>query len=99
MTAGRPDPRIPAAFVGGPETRPPGPDPLHWCVYATVSLLTVVLGPAVLVAFSLIALIAYGRAYIGGRRRSRCLLRDTRLVLLYAAATLALGVVATVRGW
>lgn len=98
-TSGEGDPRIPAAFRGGPEPGSAVPDPLHWCVYTTVSLLTWALGPAVLAVFSATALVAYGRAFARGRRTSRCLLRDTRLVLLYVAAVLTLGAVATARSW
>ena len=94
------DPRIPAALRGGAaEPAPPPGDPLRWCVATTVSLLTWALGPAVLVAFSATALVAYARAFAGGARRSRCLLRDTRLVLVYLAAACVVGAVATARGW
>ncbi len=92
------DPRIPAALRGASEPSESPSDPLHWCVFTTVSLLTWALGPAVLVVFSTAGLVAYSRSFARGRRRSRCLLRDTRLVVAYLAVTLALGVVATVRG-
>jgi len=93
------DPRIPSALTGGPEPTAPGGDPLRWCVYTTVSLLTVALGPAVLVVFAATALVAYGRAWAGGQRRSRCLLGDTRVVLVYLGVALALGGLAVVLGW
>jgi hypothetical protein len=72
---------------------------LHWCVFTTVSLLTWALGPAALVGFSAMGLVAYLRVVAAGRRDTRCLLRDTRLVLVYLSIVLALGVTATVRGW
>ncbi|HEX7277941.1 MAG TPA: hypothetical protein VF244_11245 [Acidimicrobiales bacterium] len=90
------DPRIPAALTGGPR---PTKDPLHWCVFATVSLLTWAIGPLALAGFALAGVVAYGRAFAGGRRRSRCLLGDTRLVLGYLAAIFLVAAVATVRGW
>ncbi len=93
------DPRIPAALRGDSEPAGPGPDPLHWCVFTTVSLLTWALGPAVLVVFATVGLVAYSRSYARGRRRSRCLLRDTRLVLAYLASALVVGATATLRGW
>ncbi len=89
------DPRIPAALTGAS----PVPDPLHWCVFATVSLLTWALGPIVLLLFAGAGLIAYGRAWARGRRSSRCLLRDTRLVLLYLGLIAVVAATATVRGW
>jgi len=93
------DPRIPAALTGGPEPTPAGPDPLHWCVFATVSLLTWILGPAALLVFSAAGLVAYGRALGRGRRTTRCLLRDTRLVVAYLAVIVAVAAVAAVRRW
>ncbi len=93
------DPRIPAALTGADGLRPTAHDPLRWCVFTTVSLLTVVLGPAVLAVFAGTALVAYGRAWARGHRRSRCLLRDTRLVLLYLAVAFAVAAFAVARGW
>ena len=96
----------PPARDRSPHPRAPSPaasarcrDPLHWCVFATVSLLTWALGPAVLLLFSGAGLIAYGRAWSRGRRSSRCLLRDTRLVLLYLGLIAVVAATATVRGW
>jgi hypothetical protein len=68
-------------------------------VFATVSLLTWALGPVVLLVFAGAGLCAYGRAWCRGRRRSRCLLRDTRLVLLYLGVIGVVAATATVRGW
>lgn len=68
-------------------------DPLRLCVFTTVALLAWVLGPAVVVAFAALGFVAYLRARRAGLTSSRCVLRDTRLVLGYLAAA---GVVATV---
>jgi hypothetical protein len=58
-------------------------DPLKLCVFATVALLGWLLGPWALLGFSLLAVTGYARARSQGLLRSRCLLGDTRLVLLY----------------
>lgn len=69
-------PRLPA---------PPAiPDPLPLCVYATVALLAWILTPAAIAAFfGTRGFLAYRRAWRAGLRRSDCLLRDPRLVMLY----------------
>ena len=58
-------------------------DPLRLCVFTTVALLTWLLGPAVVVAFAALGFVGYARARRAGLTRSRCVLRDTRLVLGY----------------
>lgn len=74
---------------------PNGPhDPLNLCVFATVALLTWLIGPWAVAGFALLALIGYTRAWRNGLRRTRCLLRDTRLVLAYLAALLTIGLLA-----
>ena len=60
-------------------------DPLRLCVFTTVALLTWLIGPAVVVAFAGLGFTGYVRARRAGLTRSRCLLRDTRLVLGYLA--------------
>ena len=60
-------------------------DPLRLCVFTTVALLTWLLGPAVVVAFAALGFTGYVRARRAGLTRSKCLLRDTRLVLGYLA--------------
>ena len=60
-------------------------DPLRLCVFTTVALLTWVLGPAVVVAFAALGFTGYLRARRAGLTRSKCVLRDTRLVLGYLA--------------
>ena len=58
-------------------------DPLRLCIYTTVALLAVVLGPIALLGFALLAIAGYTRARREGLLRSRCKLGDTRLVLAY----------------
>ncbi|MCP2327778.1 hypothetical protein HDA40_006285 [Hamadaea flava] len=58
-------------------------DPLRLCVYATIALLGWLLGPVALVIFAGIGFAGYWRARRAGLTRSKCFLRDTRLVLAY----------------
>jgi hypothetical protein len=77
-------------------------DPLRLCVYTTIALLSWLLGPVVVVAFAVMGFAAYRAARRAGLARSRCVLRDTRLVLTYlalAAIAGAAGVAAQVHGW
>jgi hypothetical protein len=60
-------------------------DPLRLCIFATIALLGWLLGPVALVAFAVLGLVGYGRAYRAGLTRSKCFLRDVRLVLGYLA--------------
>lgn len=68
------------------------PDPLTLCIAATVAALGWLLGPAALALFAGIAFVAYWRAWRAGLARSRCWLRDTRLVLLYLGLLAAAGI-------
>jgi len=68
-----------------PESAPATYDPLRLCVFTTVALLTWLIGPAVVVAFAALGFVGYLRARRAGLTRSRCVLRDTRLVLGYLA--------------
>jgi hypothetical protein len=67
-------------------------DPLRLCVFATIALLGWLLGPIALLGFAVLGLIGYVRAYRAGLARSRCFLRDTRLVIAYLAVLAAAGV-------
>jgi hypothetical protein len=60
-------------------------DPLRLCVYATIAALAWILGPAAVVGFAALGFAGYWRARRAGLTRSRCVLRDTRLVLTYLA--------------
>nr|WP_236667257.1 hypothetical protein [Nonomuraea sp. K271] len=55
------------------------------CVYATVALLAWLLGPWAVLGFAVLGFAGYWRARRAGLTRSKCLLRDTRLVLAYLA--------------
>jgi hypothetical protein len=61
-------------------------DPLRLCVYATVALIAWVVGPLAVLGFAALGFAGYWRARRAGLKRSRCVLRDTRLVLGYLAA-------------
>ncbi len=63
--------------------RPVPYDPLRLCVYATIALLAWVLGPIAVAGFAALGFVGYWRARRAGLTRSKCLLRDTRLVLTY----------------
>ncbi|MDQ4098581.1 MAG: hypothetical protein M3144_12030, partial [Actinomycetota bacterium] len=60
-------------------------DPLRLCVFATVALLTWLIGAPVVAVMSGLGLRAYARTWREGTRRSRCVLGDVRLVLAYLA--------------
>jgi hypothetical protein len=60
-------------------------DPLRLCVYATIAALAWLLGPVAVVGFALLGFAGYVRARRQGLTRSKCILRDTRLVLAYLA--------------
>jgi hypothetical protein len=84
-----------AAEAARPRPIPPPaiPDPLHLCVYATVALLAWLVTPALVAAlFGAAGFYAYWRSWRAGLRRSDCLLRDPRLVMLYLGAVAIAGV-------
>lgn len=70
-------------------------DPLRLCIFATVALLGWVLGPVALLVFAVLGLVGYTRARRNGLTRSKCFLRDVRLVILYLGALAAAGIVGT----
>ena len=73
------------------------PDPLPLCVYTTVALLCWIFTPALTAAvFGAVAFHAYWRSWRAGLRRSDCVLRDPRLVMLYLGLVAVAGVVFTV---
>nr|WP_198954678.1 hypothetical protein [Kineosporia sp. R_H_3] len=78
-----------------PEQVPPF-DPLRLCIFATVSLITWLVGPVALVVFAGLGLAGYVRARRAGLTRSKCFLRDTRLVIGYLGLLAVVGVVAAV---
>jgi hypothetical protein len=83
---GRPIPGTPDdAVAGGPAF-----DPLKLCVFTTVALLAWIFGPFAVLLFAILGLAGYWKAHQAGLTRTRCYLRDVRLVLAY------LGVIALV---
>jgi hypothetical protein len=73
-------------------------DPLRYCIFTTIALIAWAAGAPVAVALmSAIGLAAYVSAWRAGLRTSKCVLRDTRLVIAYLAAALTASVVAIVR--
>ncbi|GAB5900736.1 hypothetical protein [Mycolicibacterium mageritense] len=74
-------------------------DPLRLCIYATVALLAWLLGPWAVAGFAALGLAGYIRARRGGLLRSKCALRDTRLVIGYLGIVAAVAVAAIVRGY
>ena len=77
-----------------PPALPAGIDPIRYCVYTTVALLAWLASPPVMVmAMSGLGLWAYWRAVRGGLARSKCVLRNPTLVLLYLATVFSGGAV------
>lgn len=66
-----------------PAAAPAPYDPLRLCIYATVAALAWLLGPVAVLGFALLGFAGYVRARRRGLTRSKCILRDTRLVLAY----------------
>jgi hypothetical protein len=80
-----------------PVPAPAIPDPLPLCVYTTVALLAWIFTPALTAAvFGAAGFHAYWRSWRAGLRRSDCVLRDPRLVMLYLGLVSAAGVAWTV---
>jgi hypothetical protein len=77
-------------------------DPLRLCVYATVAHVAWLLGPVAVVGFALLGFAGYWRARRAGLTTSKCVLRDTRLVLAYLGLLALAGVAGIawqVAGW
>ncbi|HXU32981.1 MAG TPA: hypothetical protein VN851_20635 [Thermoanaerobaculia bacterium] len=59
-------------------------DPFRLCTYATLVALAWLLSPPVVLAVcAILGFVAYAKALRAGLKRSRCLLRDTRVTLVY----------------
>jgi len=82
-------------------TRPTAPttpyDPLRLCVFATIALLAWIFGPLAVLGFAALGFVGYVRARRAGLTRSKCVLRDTRLVLTYLGLLALAGAVGI--GW
>jgi hypothetical protein len=77
-----------------PDTDPESPptfDPLRLCIFATVALLGWLAGPVALAVFAAVGFAGYWKARRRGLTKSKCYLRDTRLVLAYLGILLAAG--------
>ena len=85
-------PQSPTASGTGPIAAAPY-DPLRLCVYATIALLGWLGGPVTLLVVAGLGFTGYVTARRAGLTRSKCFLRDTRLVLGYLGL---LGMVAAV---
>jgi hypothetical protein len=74
-------------------------DPLRYCIFTTIALIAWALGPAIATMLMAgLGLLAYGKAWRGGLRRSRCVLGDVRLVLAYLGAAFVAGTTVTLSG-
>lgn len=74
-------------------------DPLRYCIFTTIALLAWLVGPAVMVmAMSAFGIAAYSNAMRLGLTRSRCVLGDTRLVMLYLLAAFVAALASLVHG-
>ena len=71
-------------------------DPLRLCVYATVALLAWLLGAWAVVAFAVLGLVGYVRARRAGLLQSKCVLRDTRLVIGYLSVIAVIAIASIV---
>lgn len=76
-----------------PPVSSPAVDPLRLCIFATVALLGWLGGPVAVLWFAGLGFVGYAKARRAGLTRSRCLLRDTRLVLAYLALLALAGLV------
>jgi hypothetical protein len=84
--------------IGEPRVDMASLDPVRHCVYTTIALIAwVITPPAAVVWLSSLGLWGYARAWRAGARRSRCVLRDIRLVFAYMGSAFVLGAAFTVR--
>ena len=70
---------------------PPPFDPLRLCIFATVALLGWATGPVALTVLAAVGFAGYWKARRRGLAKSKCYLRDTRLVLAYLGILFAAG--------
>lgn len=101
FAAGPPVSRLVDGAAESPEGAPstdgePTFDPLKLCIFSTVALLGWIFGPLAVLVFAGVAFAGYWKAHRAGLRRSRCYLRDTRLVLAYLALLTVAGIAGAV---
>ncbi len=76
----------------------PAFDPLRFCVFTTIALLSwIVSAPVMMMAMSALGLWAYGRAIRGGLTQTKCVLKSPRLVLGYLGLVFLAGAVGVAR--
>ena len=74
-------------------------DPLRLCIFTTIAILAWILTPPLVVVWmSTLGLLGYVKAYRAGLTKSRCYLRDVRLVLAYLGTAWVVGAAFTIRG-
>jgi hypothetical protein len=88
--------RVHSDVTAAPDEATAPYDPLRLCIFATVALLGWLLGPVALLGFAVLGLVGYTRAFRAGLTRSKCFLRDTRLVIGYLGLLAVLGLVGSV---
>ena len=72
-------------------------DPIRLCVYTTIALLAWLVSPPVmLMAMSALGIAGYVRAMRAGLTRSKCVLREPRLVLVYLGSAFVAGAAAVI---
>ena len=72
-------------------------DPLRLCIFTTIAVLAWLLTPPLVVVWmATLGLLGYVRVYREGLTRTRCFLRDVRLVLLYLSLAWLAGAYFTV---
>lgn len=101
IAAGSPPSELVAPKHPGGQPSQPGPgpahpsgtpfDPLRLCIFATIALLGWLAGPIALTVFAAIGFFGYWKARRQGLKKSKCYLRDTRLVMGYLGILLAAG--------
>ena len=100
---GIPERPIPGSPTGAETNEGSAPfDPLRLCIYTTIAVITWVAGPFAVLAFAGLGLAGYWKAHQAGMTRSKCYLRDVRLVLAYLGVIAVLAAVASVlkiHGW